>query len=520
MITMVQWLEQLKRLGRLNAFRCLVLGYVLYNVLGGLVFMFIEMPVERSLRAEVEDIRRAFLLRNPCVQESRLDDLLRTALETDRSDVAVLKANSEERHYDLTSSLFFVIVTLSTTGYDFYSPISEEAKLFCIFYCTLGIPLTLFLLSCLSDLLLPIVTHGPVRHLQTHWGLPYSRAALLHGSLLWVVIIALLFLLPALTFWFLEPEWSFLDAVFFCFVTLSTIGQGGYSLGRTWDRSAREMLKLLTTCYLMVGLVVILLFKETALQVPQVQALFRLFSGPREGDLKGLHLEELELDRDSPDWNLDEEPRYSLPISMISPCPAELVLPSPVQSTPPSFPFISTITPECPSSQTPNLHGWQPGIKNPYRGMVVWQVPENVDITVTLFKETGKGHRKVLASADVNMKKFANATPGQYDLTLQFKPRSVKVVEATLKMTLTCVFLKEGKATDEDMQSLASLMSLKPSDIGNLDDFNDSDEEGEERRAGVGAGLAPLVTGQKSARPGLETYGGLCSLSPLRDGVE
>lgn len=32
------------------------------------------------------------------------------------------------------------------------------------------------------------------------------------------------------------------------------------------------------------------------------------------------------------------------------------------------------------------LHSWQPGIKNPYRGLVLWQVPETLDITVTLFK--------------------------------------------------------------------------------------------------------------------------------------
>lgn len=31
-------------------------------------------------------------------------------------------------------------------------------------------------------------------------------------------------------------------------------------------------------------------------------------------------------------------------------------------------------------------HSWQPGIKNPYRGVVVWPVPENIEITVTLFK--------------------------------------------------------------------------------------------------------------------------------------
>nr|XP_029530602.1 EH domain-binding protein 1-like protein 1 isoform X2 [Oncorhynchus nerka] len=164
------------------------------------------------------------------------------------------------------------------------------------------------------------------------------------------------------------------------------------------------------------------------------------------------------------------------------------------------------------------LHGWQPGIKNPYRGTVVWQVPENLDINVTLFKEptvdefedkdwtfiieneTNKGHRKVLASVDVNMKKFASATPAQYDLTLKLKPLSVKVVEATLKLTLTCVFLKEGKATDEDMQSLASLMSLKQSDIGNLDDFNDSDEEEGGRRASIGASLGAATPVTASTR--------------------
>ena len=53
----------------------------------------------------------------------------------------------------------------------------------------------------------------------------------------------------------------------------------------------------------------------------------------------------------------------------------------------------------------------------------------------------------MLASADVNMRKFASATPAQYDMTLQLKPVSVKVVAATLKLTVSCVFLKEGKAT-------------------------------------------------------------------------
>ncbi|XP_031663733.1 nascent polypeptide-associated complex subunit alpha, muscle-specific form isoform X9 [Oncorhynchus kisutch] len=162
------------------------------------------------------------------------------------------------------------------------------------------------------------------------------------------------------------------------------------------------------------------------------------------------------------------------------------------------------------------LHGWQPGIKNPYRGMVVWPVPENVDISLTLFRDPHsdvfedkdwtfviesetKGQRKVLASVDVNMKKFASPTPTQQDLTLKLKPLSVKVLEATLKLSLSCVFLREGKATDEDMQSLASLMSVKPTDIGNLDDFNESDEE-DDRRFSAGASISKAAAAPP-ARP-------------------
>ncbi|XP_037604129.1 EH domain-binding protein 1-like protein 1 isoform X8 [Sebastes umbrosus] len=164
------------------------------------------------------------------------------------------------------------------------------------------------------------------------------------------------------------------------------------------------------------------------------------------------------------------------------------------------------------------LHSWQPGIKNPYRGMVVWPVPENIDISVTLFKEVNadefedkewtfviegenKGHRKVLASADINLKRFASLTPTQTDLTLKLKPLSVKVVEATLKLSLSCVFVREGKATDEDMQSLASLMSVKPTDIGNLDDFNESDEEEDKKSVTASVVSHTLIRPNRPAPP-------------------
>ncbi|XP_059875228.1 EH domain-binding protein 1-like protein 1 isoform X2 [Delphinus delphis] len=139
-------------------------------------------------------------------------------------------------------------------------------------------------------------------------------------------------------------------------------------------------------------------------------------------------------------------------------------------------------------------HSWQPGIQNPYRGTVLWMVPENVDISVTLYRDPhvdqyeakewtfvieneSKGQRKVLATAEVDLARHAGPVPAQASLRLRLKPKSVKVVQAELSLTLSGVLLREGRATNDDMQSLASLMSMKPSDVGNLEDFAESDEE-------------------------------------------
>ncbi|XP_072624655.1 EH domain-binding protein 1 isoform X12 [Canis lupus baileyi] len=45
-----------------------------------------------------------------------------------------------------------------------------------------------------------------------------------------------------------------------------------------------------------------------------------------------------------------------------------------------------------------------------------------------------------------------------------------------------CGLLSTGQKQDEDMQSLASLMSMKQADIGNLDDFEEDNEEDDENR--------------------------------------
>ncbi|KAJ8337652.1 hypothetical protein SKAU_G00366180 [Synaphobranchus kaupii] len=336
---MVLRLDSVWRFCRVRAFLILVLSYVLFLIFGGIVFMVLEKPEEVALVAEVQQLRFEFLDRHRCVKESHLDDLLKKTLFAEERGVAVVEAESEEYSYDFSSSLFFITTFLTTIGYGSSMPISDDGKLFLVTYSLLGIPMTLLLLSCVIHLLLPCLTHGPVRCMQTRWGLSHGRAALLHAGLLLALTATLFFLLPAAVLCHLVPGWTFLESFYFCYISLSTIGLGDYLPGGTRSLATWPGLEFAISCYLLLGLTVLLVVLETFWELPQAQALIRFFSGPWESQLDGLAFDELTLNGEFlPPLNLREEPQYLCPISTISPTIPDTPHLSSTQSPPPPDP--------------------------------------------------------------------------------------------------------------------------------------------------------------------------------------
>jgi len=59
----------------------------------------------------------------------------------------------------------------------------------------------------------------------------------------------------------------------------------------------------------------------------------------------------------------------------------------------------------------------------------------------------GKHKDKVIASQLVNLKLFATIVPSQSQIEVHLQPTTSKVVFAALHLTLSCVFLCQGKAT-------------------------------------------------------------------------
>lgn len=101
--------------------------------------------------------------------------------------------------------------------------------------------------------------------------------------------------------------------------------------------------------------------------------------------------------------------------------------------------------------------------------MIVWPTPELLEFQVTLFRDRrsqihedkdwliviedvgNNGKRRQVASATVNMSKYAEGditVPVEYEIVkLPLISGSKKVKQAHITLTLTCQFIREGKAT-------------------------------------------------------------------------
>ncbi|XP_019938783.1 potassium channel subfamily K member 1-like [Paralichthys olivaceus] len=260
-------------------FALLVTGYTFYLIVGAGIFSTIELPYEQELREQLQEARKDFLRNNTCVSDARLEELLTRALEASNYGVSVL-GNDSDRNWDFVSSLFFTSTVLTTTGYGHNVPLSDEGKAFCIFYSVFGIPFTLFFLSALVQRIMAVVTRRPVSYFHRRWAMSKSKLAFIHATCLTIFMTLLFLIIPAWIFIGLEEDWNFLEALYFCFISLTTIGLGDYVPGETHSKEANphpQLYRLTITVYLLLGLVCALVVLETCCELPQMRRLRQKF---------------------------------------------------------------------------------------------------------------------------------------------------------------------------------------------------------------------------------------------------
>ncbi|XP_041934382.1 potassium channel subfamily K member 1-like [Alosa sapidissima] len=258
-------------------FVCLVVSYVLYLILGALIFSSVELPYEDDLKRDLLSFKQQFLQDNTCLSDDRLEEFLARVLEANNYGVSVLNNASANRNWDFTSSLFFASTVLSTTGYGHSVPLSDGGKAFCIIYSVLGIPFTLLFLTAVVQRIMVYVTRRPVNYLHRRLGLSKPLVAGVHAALLALITASCFFLIPAIIFSALEDDWNFLESFYFCFISLSTIGLGDYVPGEGYNQRFRQLYKVGITAYLLLGLIAMLVVLETFCELQHLKTLRKMF---------------------------------------------------------------------------------------------------------------------------------------------------------------------------------------------------------------------------------------------------
>uniref|UniRef100_A0A7E4V4Y7 Two pore potassium channel protein sup-9 n=1 Tax=Panagrellus redivivus TaxID=6233 RepID=A0A7E4V4Y7_PANRE len=253
----------------------LAIGFVViffYLLIGAIVFVRIEAPAEQILFDEYKIMRYEWeaKLFSAGFSADQVDQLFANIRFAAENGVWQEANVTSDNNWTFGSAFFFAGALLTTVGYGHASPHTSHGKLFAIVYCVVGIPMTLALLSALAQRL-RYPSAWLRKQLNVHLGSMFHAIHLqwIHLLVVCLLLFIFAFLIPSLIFVSIEPDWTFIDAIYFCFISLSTIGLGDYQPGDDPKMAFRGFYKFFVTVYLILGLSCMMLFLATLYDIPQ-----------------------------------------------------------------------------------------------------------------------------------------------------------------------------------------------------------------------------------------------------------
>ncbi|CAM2706607.1 unnamed protein product [Rotaria socialis] len=254
---------------KLNLFLFTLL-FILYLCFGAYVFSFVEQPTEQMVINEMAKTRKDFLGKYPCVQEDDFESFIVTLLDANKHGVDARTNFTTVDNWSFAQSFFFAIWPY--TG-----------RIICIIYAIIGVPMTLLLLTIIVRKLLILLnsTYIWFRVRFSSDTRSESKIRFVHLSIILIFSLIFLFIIPSIVFTYLEENWSFIDAFYFCFISLTTIGLGDIVAGDSPTQRNRLFYKICLTVYLLVGVTIMMLVVAMISLIPELR-LIQFFLSEQE----------------------------------------------------------------------------------------------------------------------------------------------------------------------------------------------------------------------------------------------
>lgn len=233
----------------------ILIGVLLYLMMGALVFNALEAPHEEFHHVELQATRQEFLGNYSCVDPEHLSKLIDKVAEAISVGVHPSSNATFSTSWDLASAFFFCGTIVTTIGYGNISPKTTWGQFFCICYTLVGIPLFGFLLAAAGDHLGTSLRNAiaKVEALLWKWKVSPTIVRVITAVLSLLLGCVLFIFVPILVFQKVE-NWSLLESAYFVVITLTTVGFGDYVAGDSGDAGQNHWYKPLVWFWVLFGL--------------------------------------------------------------------------------------------------------------------------------------------------------------------------------------------------------------------------------------------------------------------------
>ncbi|XP_068995846.1 potassium channel subfamily K member 5-like [Embiotoca jacksoni] len=229
---------------------------IFYLSIGAAIFQLLEEPNWISAKdkyiLQTENILRNYA----CLTKEGLDEILAIVSEAAGQGVTITGDNHRNT-WDWANSGIFAATIVTTIGYGNVAPKTKGGRVFCILYGLCGIPLCLVWISELGSFFgdrAKRLSQVLIRKGVSVKKVQFTCTAVF---LLWGLMVHLV--IPPFVFMSVEG-WSYLEGLYFSFITLTTVGFGDYVAGVNPNKQYPHLYRVFVELWIYMGLAWLSLF--------------------------------------------------------------------------------------------------------------------------------------------------------------------------------------------------------------------------------------------------------------------
>eukprot|EP00397_Hematodinium_sp_SG-2012_P059829 GEMP01077190.1.p1 GENE.GEMP01077190.1~~GEMP01077190.1.p1 ORF type:complete len:280 (+),score=42.38 GEMP01077190.1:121-960(+) len=213
----------------LGKFQWALMLLSVFYLLGTVTFYFIERHVElegyRNNRKLYDNMKElysfhhcsdpAFATLDFCQSQEAFSDELEHYFNRHATSI------KDKQRWTVMGTMFFLTHLSTTIGYGNCHPQTSLGRVATVIFAVIGLPIMGYTLALVAEAIITSTSYAVEKTFKTRVDTVQRKT-----QLLWVLLFIVLFG-GAYIYTVLE-QWSYLESLYFCFVTLSTVGFGDY----------------------------------------------------------------------------------------------------------------------------------------------------------------------------------------------------------------------------------------------------------------------------------------------------